>query len=635
MVTPVINNIVPFDAGVGTVFTFQYTGGITDSYFEIFDVNNAIIYDSRDDARLGISQLKQRTIPSATNDYVDNNGTATNPLSKMVNDAQYYIQLTVINGEETSTSQKRLFRCITTPLLSVFNNDGTGIPLGKSYILTSANLELYTTYTQVFVNNSIYEDLNCYQFILYDNSYQKIYTSDVYYNLTDDEGMPIYTKISGLEEKRYFLKVIGKTINGYVIDHDFIAIDVKYKASPQKTTLLVENCLDEGFVKIGTNIHALLYRLKYSPAKFVDDVIQLRDNWLEYYDGLTIDGDYVAYVRFKNPNYNTNLVRISGEGHNVYMNCYKHDTYMSMVEIEETYGDILLDKDVVKDSYLYFDLRIYTKDKVEMLVSDKFSVQKMEDAWFNAFIVRKGSKYSFLVIPDKYKMIYMLYDGLNDSRNPLNYQEGETLYLYDATKRGNTFKGWYSSSSFTYSTKITSPFTAPDYSMTIYAKWIPNTYNISYNLPTGATQEQIRYLKWNNIDFEKRVAVMDDKILYFNKDVRVLLENERKRRSEEGIDDSGYVFRGRIQKYYNKSTPISKSTVSNWDTEIGQYIDMPNFKHNHIRHTAIQRLLSASGSVGMTSILMNQPYLTSQAKYFINDDINNDLLQEYKDICEI
>lgn len=290
MVTPVINNIVPFDAGVGTVFTFQYTGGITDSYFEIFDITNTLIYDSREDERLGISQLKQRTIPSATNDYVNGNGViTTNPLSKMVNNAQYYIQITVINGEETSTSQKRLFRCITTPLLSVFNNDGTNDPLEDSYILTSANLELYTTYTQGIVNNSIYEDLNCYQFILYNNNYQKIYTSDVYYNLTDDKGTPIYTRISGLEEKRYFLKVVGKTINGYVIDNDFVTIDVKYKANTQKTTLLVENCSDEGFVKIGTNIHALLYRLKYSPAKFVDDVIQLRDNWLEYYDGLTID----------------------------------------------------------------------------------------------------------------------------------------------------------------------------------------------------------------------------------------------------------------------------------------------------------------------------------------------------------
>lgn len=303
----------------------------------------------------------------------------------------------------------------------------------------------------------------------------------------DNNNEHVYIRINGLEQKRYFLKVIGKTINGYLIDNDLITIDVEYKSNTQKTTLYVENCHEDGFIKIGTNIHALLYRLKYSPAKFVDDVIQLKDNWLEYYDGLTIDGDYIAYVRFKNPNYNTNLVRISGEGHNVYMNCYKHDTYMSMVEIEETYGYILLDEDVVKDSYLYFDLRIYTENKVEMLVSDKFSVQKMEDAWFNAFIVRKGSTYSFLVIPDKYKMIYMLYDGLNDSRNPLNYEEGETLYLYDATKRGNSFGGWYSNDSFTSDTKIISPFVAPNNAMTVYAKWIPNIYNISYNVLDGAT----------------------------------------------------------------------------------------------------------------------------------------------------
>ena len=487
MVTPVINNIVPFDVGVGTVFTFQYTGGITDSYFEIFDVNNTIIYDSRNDDRVGTSQLKQRIIPSATNEYFSNGNFTTNPLSKMVNNAMYYIQLTVVNGDKTSTSQKRLFHCITTPLLSVYSNDGTNKPLENSYTLETATFELYAEYSQAIVDGKIYEDLNSYQIVLYDNNYQVVYTSDVYYNLLDNNNEHVYIRINGLEQKRYFLKVIGKTINGYLIDNDLITIDVEYKSNTQKTTLYVENCHEDGFIKIGTNIHALLYRLKYSPAKFVDDVIQLKDNWLEYYDGLTIDGDYVAYVRFKNPNYNTNLVRISGEGHNVYMNCYKHDTYMSMVEIEETYGDILLDEDVVKDSYLYFDLRIYTENKVEMLVSDKFSVQKMEDAWFNAFIVRKGSTYSFLVIPDKYKMIYMLYDGLNDSRNPLNYEEGETLYLYDATKRGNSFGGWYSNDSFASDTKITSPFIAPNNAMTVYAKWIPNIYNISYNVLDEAT----------------------------------------------------------------------------------------------------------------------------------------------------
>ena len=152
MVTPVINNIVPFDAGVGTVFTFQYTGGITDSYFEIFDVNNILIYDSRNDDRIGTSQLKQRIIPSATNEYFSNGNFTTNPLSKMVNNAMYYIQLTVVNGDKTSTSQKRLFHCITTPLLSVYSNDGTNKPLENSYTLETATFELYAEYSQAIVD---------------------------------------------------------------------------------------------------------------------------------------------------------------------------------------------------------------------------------------------------------------------------------------------------------------------------------------------------------------------------------------------------------------------------------------------------------------------------------------------------
>ena len=44
----------------------------------------------------------------------------------------------------------------------------------------------------------------------------------------------------------------------------------------------------------------------------------------------------------------------------------------------------------------------------------------------------------------------------------------------------------------------------------------------------------------------------------------------------------------------------------------------------------------ASGSVGMTSIIMNFPWLNQKAKLFVDDtEKNNELLQEYKDICEL
>lgn len=169
-------------------------------------------------------------------------------------------------------------------------------------------------------------------------------------------------------------------------------------------------------------------------------------------------------------------------------------------------------------------------------------------------------------------------------------------------------------------------------------KNIPSDYlklYFAFTLSTSATLKQIRYLKWNNIDFENRVALVDEKILYFNEEVKKLLKNESQRRAINGLNDCGYVFRSHVEQNYNKDAPISKTTISDWCMKIGEYINVPNLKHNHIRHTTIQQLLSATGSVGMTSILTNHPFLTVHAKYFINDNVNNDLLQEYKDIWEL
>lgn len=156
-----------------------------------------------------------------------------------------------------------------------------------------------------------------------------------------------------------------------------------------------------------------------------------------------------------------------------------------------------------------------------------------------------------------------------------------------------------------------------------------------FSLSTGATLDQIRNLKWSDIDLTKRIVVIDGKILFFNENVLKLLTQEKNRRIEHKLNDCGYVFRSHIENNYSKDTAISKTTISNWCMQIGEYIGVLNFKHNHLRHTTIQQLLSASGSVGMTSMVMNCPHLSTQAKYYINDNANNGLLQEYKDICEI
>ena len=83
------------------------------------------------------------------------------------------------------------------------------------------------------------------------------------------------------------------------------------------------------------------------------------------------------------------------------------------------------------------------------------------------------------------------------------------------------------------------------------------------------------------------------------------------------------------------NTSVPKSTISNWCTQIGEMLNIPNLRHLDFRHSMIKQLLSASGSVGMTSIISNYPNLGQKVKAFMDEEKNNELLQEYKDICEL
>ena len=113
------------------------------------------------------------------------------------------------------------------------------------------------------------------------------------------------------------------------------------------------------------------------------------------------------------------------------------------------------------------------------------------------------------------------------------------------------------------------------------------------------------------------------------------MKHEKERRIKEGLNDYGYVFRSDVKQYFEKDTPISKSTEGRWCTDIGQVIGIDNLRPLDFRHTAIRKFLTASGSVGMTSIVLNHPSLSQSVKYLLDDNVNNDLLQEYKDICEL
>lgn len=156
-----------------------------------------------------------------------------------------------------------------------------------------------------------------------------------------------------------------------------------------------------------------------------------------------------------------------------------------------------------------------------------------------------------------------------------------------------------------------------------------------FSVSTGIENDDLRNLQWEQINFDDRTVKINDAILYFNEEVSELLKNEHQRREDNNLNDNGYVFRSHIKSNFDKDVPIGMNTVCNWCKQIGEMLNIPNLRHLDFRHTLIKKLLSATGSVGMTSILTNYPYLTVRARSFIDENSNDDLLSKYKDICEI
>ncbi|MDY4182983.1 MAG: InlB B-repeat-containing protein [Candidatus Onthovivens sp.] len=83
-----------------------------------------------------------------------------------------------------------------------------------------------------------------------------------------------------------------------------------------------------------------------------------------------------------------------------------------------------------------------------------------------------------------YSISYELNGGTNNSSNPTSYTiESSTITLKDATRNDYTFAGWYMTS--TFSNKVTTISSGSYGDLTLYAKWTPVSYSITYNLDGG------------------------------------------------------------------------------------------------------------------------------------------------------
>ena len=87
--------------------------------------------------------------------------------------------------------------------------------------------------------------------------------------------------------------------------------------------------------------------------------------------------------------------------------------------------------------------------------------------------------YTDATTPSTYSISYQLNGGTNHKSNLSRYSTGTNVTLYNPTRKGYTFGGWYTSSSFS-GNKVTSiAGISRDY--TLYAKWSPIKYKVKFN----------------------------------------------------------------------------------------------------------------------------------------------------------
>ncbi len=86
--------------------------------------------------------------------------------------------------------------------------------------------------------------------------------------------------------------------------------------------------------------------------------------------------------------------------------------------------------------------------------------------------------------PVTYKLSYKLNGGKNSSKNVSSYKiTSSTITLKTPTRKGYTFKGWYSDSKCTKRVKTIKKGSTGN--RTLYAKWSVKTYSIKYRLNGG------------------------------------------------------------------------------------------------------------------------------------------------------
>lgn len=122
----------------------------------------------------------------------------------------------------------------------------------------------------------------------------------------------------------------------------------------------------------------------------------------------------------------------------------------------------------------------YILDEYEKVAG--FTIVGLEGSAAQEYADSNGFQFEKIPMLSTYMLTYKNVDGATNP-NPNTADKDKTLTLKDATRTGYLFGGWYKEDSF--KTKVTSIPAGNEADVTLYAKWTPISYTVSFDANGG------------------------------------------------------------------------------------------------------------------------------------------------------
>lgn len=412
---PIINPIAAFDATQNHVVTFLAIGGaqVVGNRIVISDNQTGeTVYDNR-----VITMQLAHTIPANT----------------LTNGGYYNVVIYTIDSANnfSQASVPVPFYCYSQPTLTINN------------IPASSTIENGTYTFQGSYAQQENENLNSYQFILYDSNKTVLSQSDVIYYSSNNSLS--YTFVGMSNDTSYYIELKGQTVNNTEITTGLLYFTVRYSQPASFAIVDLVNDCENGFIQISSNIVAIDGKSNPEPPIYIDDKeVDLRepDSWVRWDEGFNIKDDFTMRVWGRDFNDFEPIITLSNKNNT--------DSEPNKIEMKWMIADvmkILPDYTLVSGKNISIvdgyktdinDLAIYgnseqiKKDSIDFGTANSMTINTTEDMYLDVDVygnqyqaTREG--YNLL---DTSNVEEKEYDGIRVTRN----SDGSIKFKGTATK---------------------------------------------------------------------------------------------------------------------------------------------------------------------------------------------------------